>query len=192
MFAELLRKLLAGIIELSPDQMSALEAHYALLKKWNQTLNLTRIESLAEAVERHYAESLFLAAHLPVGKLRIVDIGSGAGFPGFPVAVARPDCTVTLIESHQRKAVFLKEAARSLSNVVVLAQRAEGVEERFDVSISRAVSYEDLVRALKKLAPSAVLLSGAEEPPAKIPLKWASPISLPWGGKRFLRVSAPV
>src|SRR5581483_9324513 len=97
--------------------------------RWNKTLNLTRVESLEQAVERHYAESLFLAAHLPVGALRIVDVGSGPGFPGFPVAVVRGDCAVTLVESHQRKAVFLREASRPLENVEVVAKRAEDVGE---------------------------------------------------------------
>ena len=112
MFADILRARLACIIDLSPAQVSALDAHYQLLLRWNRTLNLTRVESLEEAVERHYCESVFLASHLPAGPLRVADIGSGAGFPGFPVAVARPDCQVTLIESHQRKAVFLREASR--------------------------------------------------------------------------------
>ena len=97
----------------------ALQRHHELLERWNQRLNLTRIDS----VERNYGESLFLGKHLPEGPLRICDIGSGAGFPGFPVAVLRPDCEVTLIESHQRKAVFLKEAARGIANIRVLAKR---------------------------------------------------------------------
>src|ERR1019366_10599108 len=165
MFADLLRQRLARVVELSPGQVEALETHYQLLLRWNRTLNLTSIKRMDEAVERHYCESLFLGTHLPQGGLRIADIGSGAGFPGFPVAVLRPDCSVTLIESHQRKAVFLREASRTLPNVRVLAKRAEGVDERFDCVISRAVSYSDLASFLKRLAPHADLLSGAEGPP---------------------------
>src|SRR5580704_17440976 len=112
--------------------------------RWNKTLNLTAIRNREEAIERHYCESLFLGARLPAGALRIADIGSGAGFPGLPVAVLRPDCSMTLIESHQRKAVFLREASRKVLNVRVLAKRAEDVDEEFDWVISRAVSYEDL------------------------------------------------
>src|ERR1035437_3234294 len=111
MFADLLRQRLAGVVELSPGQVEALEAHYQLLLRWNRTLNLTSIKRMEEVVERHYCESLFLGTHLPQGGLRIADVGAGAGFPGFPVAVLRPDCSVTLIESHQRKAVFLREAS---------------------------------------------------------------------------------
>jgi 16S rRNA (guanine527-N7)-methyltransferase len=188
MFADLLRQRLAGIVELSPGQVEALEAHYRLLLRWNRTLNLTSIRKIEEAVERHYCESLFLGTHLPQDLLRIADIGSGAGFPGFPVAVLRPDCSVTLIESHQRKAVFLREASRSLPNVRVLARRAEDMNEQFDCAISRAVSYEDLASFLKNLAPNADLLTGGEEPPGGIGFVWQPPIPMPWGAQRFLRI----
>jgi 16S rRNA (guanine527-N7)-methyltransferase len=186
-FAELLREKLRGIVELSASQIAALEAHYELLLRWNKTVNLTTITSLEEAVERHYCESLFLGAHLPAGSLRIVDIGSGAGFPGFPVAILRPDCAVSLVESHQRKAVFLREVSRTIGNVRVIARRAEQVDEEFDHLISRAVSYEDLRSSLKILAPVADLLTGAEEPPT-LGMQWNPPIAVPWGNTRFLRV----
>ena len=206
LFADLLRARLAGIVELTPAQIELLQGHYELLVKWNQTLNLTRIESLEEAVERHYAESLFLASFLPPHRgnrtLRIADIGSGGGFPGLPVAVFRPDCSVTLIESHQRKAVFLKEASRNLPNVKVVAKRAEEValdapenEGKFDIAISRAVSYADLAKPLKRLAASAYLLTGAEDLPDKIGFVSSKAIALPWAVKegqqharRFLRI----
>ena len=187
MFADLLRERLARIVELSPRQVEALETHYQLLLRWNRTLNLTSIKRMEEAVERHYCESLFLGTHLPQGRLRIADIGSGAGFPGFPVAVLRPDCSVTLIESHQRKAVFLREASRNLPNVRVVAMRAEDVKEQFDWAISRAVSYADLASFLKNLAPNVDLLTGGEAPPDGIGFVWQLPMLVPWGGQRFLR-----
>jgi 16S rRNA (guanine527-N7)-methyltransferase len=188
MFADLLRQRLAGVVELSPGQVEALETHYQLLLRWNRTLNLTSIKRTEEAVERHYCESLFLGTHLPEGRLRIADIGSGAGFPGFPVAVLRPDCSMSLIESHQRKAVFLREASRHLPNVRVLARRAEDVNEQFDWAISRAVSYADLASFLKNLAPNVDLLTGAETPSDGIGFVWQPAILVPWGGRRFLRV----
>ena len=188
MFADALRQRLAVVVELSPGQMEALGAHYQLLLRWNRTLNLTSIKKMEEAVERHYCESLFLGTHLPQGPLRIADIGSGAGFPGFPVAVLRPDCSVTLIESHQRKAVFLREASRNLPNVRVLAKRAEDVKEQFDWAISRAVSYKDLASFLKNLAPSVDLLTGGEVPPDGIGFVWQAPITVPWSRQRFLRL----
>jgi len=186
-FGELLREKLRGIVDLSAAQVAALEAHYELLLRWNKSVNLTTITSLEEAVERHYCESLFLGSHLPAGNLRIVDVGSGAGFPGFPVAILRPECTVTLVESHQRKAVFLRESSRKVGNVRVVAKRAEDVEGEFDHLISRAVSYEDLRGSLKKLAPFGDLLTGAEEP-GGLAMKWEEPIVVPWGKVRFLRI----
>ena len=183
MFAELLRR----EFDLPGDQVAKLEAHYNLMCRWNRVLNLTSIYKVEEAVERHYWESLFLACHLPPENLRLVDVGSGAGFPGYPVAVVRPDCEITLVESHQRKAAFLKEASRDLSNVRVLSQRVEAVQGPFDRALSRAVSYEDLKGSLKLLAPAADLLTGAEGPPVSLGFSWEPPIRLPWGKQRFLR-----
>lgn len=185
MFRELVRK----CSTVSEEQAAVLERHYELLCRWNRVLNLTRVEKLEEAVERHYCESLFLAERIPdVFGLRVVDLGSGPGFPGFPVAVVRPRCEVTLVESHQRKAVFLREASRELANVRVLAKRAEEVRESFDWVISRAVSYADLSRAVQQLGGRLALLTGAEEPPAEWGMDWeVEPI--PGGKQRYLRVS---
>jgi 16S rRNA (guanine527-N7)-methyltransferase len=162
------RELVRRCAPLSDEQCDALESHYELLVRWNRVLNLTRIERLEEAVERHYCESLFLASQLDGG--RIADVGSGAGFPGFVVAIARPDCCVTLIESHQRKAVFLREASRNQPNVRVVAKRAEDVEDRFDWVISRAVSYIELGRL--RLGDRLAILTGAEEPPTSWGMEW--------------------
>lgn len=188
MFAELLSEKLAGIVRLTPHQLRTMENHYQLLVRWNRVLNLTSVRSLEETVERHYCESLFLGVHLPPGSLRIVDIGSGAGFPGIPIAVLRPDCSVTLIEAHARKAVFLRESSRTLRNVRVLSQRAEAVEETFEVAVSRAVSYGDLRLVLKKMVPRVDLLTGGEAPPDELGFNWKQPIPLPWGRQRFLRI----
>lgn len=188
MFREDLLRKIAGLVALSSEQIDALEHHYALLVRWNRTLNLTSIDSEERAVERHYCESLFLASHVAPGPLSIVDVGSGAGFPGIPVAIVRPDCRVTLIESHQRKAVFLREATRKAKNVSVLSQRAEAVLKHYDVGISRAVGYEALFPVLKRIADAADLLTGAEEPPQDSGFEWRPPIPLPWGDQRYLRV----
>ena len=146
---------------LTSNQRDALEAHYTLMMRWNTRLNLTRIVSLEEVVQNHYAESLFLSSKLPAGPLRIADVGSGPGFPGIPIAIARPECSVTLIESHRRKAVFLREATRDLSNVRVLAVRAETVSEQFDWIVSRAVNPKDVL--MLNLSPNIALLSGRFE-----------------------------
>jgi 16S rRNA (guanine527-N7)-methyltransferase len=182
------RELVGRCASLSDEQLAALESHYTLLCRWNKVLNLTRVEAVEDAVERHYCESLRVAEYLPA-RCSVVDVGSGAGFPGLVVAIARPDCSVTLVESHQRKAVFLKEAARRLGNVRVLAVRAESVQERFDWLVSRAVSYEDLAPAIR-LAPRVVLLGGAEAPPAAWPFDWE--VELISGKQRLLRLGTPV
>jgi 16S rRNA (guanine527-N7)-methyltransferase len=183
------RDLVRQCAALTDDQAAALERHYELLCRWNRVLNLTRVEELEEAVARHYCESLFLANSIPdIPGLRIADIGSGPGFPGFPVAVVRPKCSVTLIESHQRKAVFLREASRDLANVRILAARAEGVAERFDWVVSRAVSYTDLTKPLKRFGARVALLTGAEEPPVEWGFAW-DVVPVPGGKQRFLRVS---
>ena len=170
-------------------QAEALARHYDLLVRWNRVLNLTRIENLEEAIERHYGESLFLAKAIPDrAGLRIADVGSGAGFPGFPVAVVHPEAQVTLIESHRRKAVFLREAARNFPNIRVLAARAEDISEPFDWLISRAVSYDDLTPAVRNFGARVALLTGAEEPPAAWNLAW-DVNWLRFAKNRFLRVS---
>jgi 16S rRNA (guanine(527)-N(7))-methyltransferase RsmG len=180
--------------ELTSTQIEQLRKHYELLLHWNRKLNLISVHTESDIIERHYYESLFLGRHLPKDaakndSIEIADLGSGAGFPGFVVAIQRPDCAVTLIESHQRKAVFLREAAREVRNIRVLARRAEDVDERFDWAISRAVRYEEIRAAMQKLAPNAALLTGDVSPTDLPGYDWEEPIRLPWGERRVLYVS---
>lgn len=171
-------------------EAAVLGAHYELLCRWNKVVNLTAIGTLEEAVLRHYGEALFLSSRLPEDVASVADIGSGAGFPGFPLAVVRPGCMVTLIEADQRKAVFLREASRGIRNIRVLAMRAEAVKERFDWAVSRAVSYADLGRGGWKLGDRLALLTGVDTPPGEWGLSWES-IPVPDSRQRFLRMSAP-
>lgn len=171
MFRELLLQRVSGFCDLSTVQLDQLQQHYELMLLWNKTINLTRIEGVEEAVDRHYAESLFLGSNLPSGPLTIADVGSGAGFPGIPIAILRPEVAVSLIESHQRKAVFLKEATRGLPNVTVISKRAEGVAQKFEWVISRAVSWRDLQGL--DLAPKLALI-GTDAPGACVALPWAN------------------
>jgi len=184
-FAEVLRERLGSIIELSPLQIEQLEKHFDLLNRWNRVVNLTSLKKPEDLVERHYCESLFMAAHLPLGPLQIGDIGSGAGFPGIPLAIARPDCSVKLIESHQRKSVFLREAARELANVKVIPARAEEITETFDWVASRAVRFSEIERLAAELAPNIAILGGAEAL-SKNCFTWNTPITVPWGDQRKL------
>ena len=162
--------------------MRVLEAHYELLLPLEQSPEPDAHRQLEEAVERHYGSrsSWQPPAAWP---LRMADVGSGAGFPGFPWQWCGRTAQLTLIESHQRKAVFLREASRGVSNIRVIARRAEEVQEHFDWVISRAVSYDDLAKCLPALAGNAALLTGAEAPPgfAGGRASGTAPVSLPWG-----------
>jgi 16S rRNA (guanine(527)-N(7))-methyltransferase RsmG len=186
-FAERLRQELRGALDLSAEQIEALYAHYELLLRWNSRLNLTRVTSLEEAVTVHYAESLFAAAQLPPGPCKVADVGSGGGFPGIPAAIVRPEWSVTLIESHQRKSVFLREATRNLPNVCVAPKRAEETEGEFDWVLSRAVALADLEGILNTWGSNVALLAGPEDLTSLPEFEWQS-TALPWGRQRFLHV----
>ena len=178
-FRALLASEFAPFRRLTEYELDLLEQHYQLLCNWNKRINLTRIRDVHEAVQFHYCESLFLAEWLPKDKLRIADVGSGAGFPGIPVAVLRPDCTLDMIESHQRKAAFLREASRHLPNVHVISGRAEDCIGTYDWTISRAVGVKNLLKL--KLAPSLALLIGADDAQQGFEI-----FKVPWGDRRVL------
>jgi 16S rRNA (guanine(527)-N(7))-methyltransferase RsmG len=180
MFKELLAAEFASLRTLSTAQLDQLEAHYEALTRWNSRLNLTRISDLKESVQFHYSESLFLGQFLPAGSLRIADVGSGGGFPGIPVAILRPDCEMTLIESHQRKAVFLREVSRDLPNTRVLSKRAEDVSEHFDWVISRAVTPTDVLGF--NLGENVALLIGEQDASGL----GGQSTPVPWGNRRVL------
>lgn len=184
MFAEALRKRIGPIAELSVNQIRQLENHYNLLLRWNKVINLTSIQGLEEIVERHYCESIFLAMHLPVGALTIADVGAGAGFPGVPAAIVRPECRVALIESHQRKSVFLREATRELTNVVVLPDRVEKINTEFDWVVCRAVQFSEVEKSVSRLSARAAILG--TQRPRGYRFTWNTPIQLPWGHQRYL------
>src|SRR5688500_8671343 len=99
-------------IELDDRQVALLSRYIDLLFDANQRMNLTRIASRADAELLHVADALTLLPHLPAHPHALADVGSGGGVPGIPLAVARPDVRVTLIESTQKKAAFLEDAAR--------------------------------------------------------------------------------
>lgn len=124
--------------QLSKEQIATLQSHFSLLRKWNPKINLVGPSTLESAAVKHYAESLFLASLAPEGIEEVFDAGSGAGFPGFPIAVFHSGVHVTLVESDRRKAAFLRESC-SLVNVRVLCGRLEGVDIQADAVVTRAV-----------------------------------------------------
>jgi 16S rRNA (guanine527-N7)-methyltransferase len=184
-FGVLLRKVVSGFMSLSDDQVALMEAHYDLLQHWNRRLNLTAIRGLAQAVFRHYAESLFLASLVRQfgASCSAVDIGSGAGFPGLPLAIVLPEWRVTLVECHQRKAVFLRESSRNLSNVAVMAERFEAITGTFDVAVSRAVAWRDFSGLVSKRTQHIALLVGRTDIESirnTDRFTWNQPLSPPW------------
>lgn len=181
-FRELLRSEYQPWGELSDLQLDQLESHFRLLEAWNRRLNLTRIRDLTEVVRFHYCESLFLSTVLPAGPLDVCDLGSGAGFPGIPLSIARPDVRVALIESDQRKAVFLREATRGLGNVLVEARRHEKSALVFDWAVSRALAPGSFLKS--RLASNIALLTSAANAPPGFEL-----VKLPWGQDRIIVVS---
>ncbi len=188
-FRNLLISQLEGRVALSSAQQEALARHWALLERWNRRLNLTAVRRLEDAVPLHYCESVFFASLLPAGPLRIADIGSGAGFPGLPMAVVRSECEVWLVEANGKKCVFLREAAREmgLENVRVIEARAEELGERVDWAVSRAVRWEDVVEIARRLAGGVGLLiseQAAGEARGAVGIRWFAPVKIPWGRRR--------
>jgi 16S rRNA (guanine527-N7)-methyltransferase len=187
-FAEILHRELAPWVSLSRDQVVQLYNHYSLLDRWNKKMNLTSVAPGEETVIRHYCESLFFAAHLENNASSIADIGSGAGFPGVPIAILKPDWKVSLVESNQRKAVFLREATRSLANVSVVAQRGEELSSVFDSLVSRAVNPNEVVALIPRRSPKIGLMLGEDdflELQSTKQIAWSEPIRLPWGDRRI-------
>src|SRR5712675_2223238 len=101
--------------EVPATLLPQLSTYLDLLLKWNARTNLSAIRDPEEIVCRHFGESLFAAQQLAPNTASLLDFGSGAGFPGLPIALLRPDIQVTLAESQNKKATFLREAVRSLN-----------------------------------------------------------------------------
>ena len=144
-FEAALRQVLEALgVTVSPDQFDQLCEHRRLLARWNRRINLTAIDDEKEIARRHYGESVFLHRELPP-TASLVDVGSGAGFPGVPVAVLRPSAHVTLVESKRRKASFLREATRGWRNVSVEDRRIADWEGTADWALIRAVSPDSVL-----------------------------------------------
>lgn len=123
--------------------LEKLDRYLALLAKWNRTYNLTAIREPARMVTHHLLDALAVLPHLPQGRgLRLLDVGSGGGVPGVPLAIARPDWAVVMVDSNQKKGTFMRQAVieLGLANVEVVTARVEDYapSARFDIVISRA------------------------------------------------------
>jgi 16S rRNA (guanine527-N7)-methyltransferase len=134
------RGLKAMGVALPPLTQARLVVFVQLLEKWNRQYNLTAVRDPAQMVMRHLLDSLSVLPYL-IG-LRVLDIGTGAGLPGIPLALARPDLAFTLLDSNAKKLTFVRQALHELgiANVTVAQARAEKFhpEEKFDTLIARA------------------------------------------------------
>ena len=148
-----------------PELLGALLVYLDLLLKWNARTNLTAVREPREIVRRHFGESFLLARLCPEGARTVLDLGSGAGFPGLPLQLAWPDLQVTLAESQGRKAAFLREVIRELRlPTEVWAGRAEERigSRQIDLVTMRAVDrMEQAVALAERMAPGLLLLATA-------------------------------
>jgi len=166
---------------LDPSLSPPLRRYLDLLARWNRTYNLTAIRDPGEMVTLHLLDSLSMHAHM-AGVRRLADLGTGAGLPGIPLAIALPALEVTLVESNGKKARFLREAVRQLglSNARVAESRAEAVDmpAAFDAITARAMATlgDILAVGAHLLAPGGRLLAMKGGRPdaeiAELPAGW--------------------
>lgn len=190
--------LLQPFAELTPAVLAKTSTYLELLVKWNAKVNLTAVRDREGIITRHFGESFFAARTLfPEPRWEsAVDLGSGAGFPGLPLAMLRPEVEVTLVESNSKKAAFLSEAIRvmELGNARVFSRRAEAYPTRADLVAMRAVEEfgravrvaADLVREGGRIA---LMIGPSQLGKARMlvpQVKWQEPWPLPGGGSRLL------
>ena len=136
-------KAIPGVTE---PQAEKLCRYYEMLMDWNSRMNLTAITGEDEVLKKHFADSLLPLELIPEGA-KLIDVGTGAGFPGLPIAIARPDVKVTLLDSLNKRIGFLREVCKELDiNADCIHDRAEdggrnpALREKFDIAVSRAVA----------------------------------------------------
>jgi 16S rRNA (guanine527-N7)-methyltransferase len=148
-----------GLIELglapSMDQISAFMTYLSELRKWNKTYNLTGLRKDEDIIIKHFIDSLLYLKAMPDGKIKVADIGSGAGFPGIPIKIIRPEIEMYLIEPSVKKSTFLNHIIRQLQlkEIEVIEKTVEGIRinrELFpsvDVAVTRALfSVKDFIK----------------------------------------------
>jgi 16S rRNA (guanine527-N7)-methyltransferase len=153
--------------DLPPEAMERFEQHWQLVKQWNARVNLTAILDDAEAARLHYRDSLEPLSLLPTGA--VVDLGSGAGYPGIPLAIAAPSRPITLVEPRRKRASFLETAAArlGLANVrVVLGASTAAPDQEYAAAVTRATfsGTTELLDCLRWLAPGGCLIAFRSTP----------------------------
>lgn len=134
-------------VEVTPELTERLGIYARLLVEWNQKMNLTAITDPQGIAVKHFADSLTAAAMMPDSPFTLIDVGTGAGFPGVPLALYRPDCKLTLLDSLNKRLTFLDTVCREvgLDATLIHARAEEGgcnpdLRERYDVACARAVA----------------------------------------------------
>jgi len=135
-------------IDLTPEQLDRFSRFADQLIEWNARFNLTTIIEPRDIVIKHFLDSLSVMRAIPAKAKRIIDVGAGAGLPGFPIKIARPDVSMVLVEATRKKCDFLEAMIKELKvyNVFVVNARAEDVgrdpdhREYYDVAVARAVA----------------------------------------------------
>ena len=187
-FERSLRQVLAELgVGATDAQINRLLAHYSLLVRWNERTNLTRVIDPVAAAKRHYGEAAFLHRELPDAE-SFVDVGSGAGFPGVPVAILRPGTAMSLVESTQKKAAFLREVTNGMANVSVFNGRIGSWPGSADWAVMRAVNPARVLPDLSGKAKRVAIL-GTDQPPEDRFGGWQER-KLPWGDRSRLWLSA--
>ena len=196
--------LLAPYIELDEKRLASTSIYIDVLLKWNARMNLTAVRDPRQIVQRHFGESFFAAQKMlePEDAVKIVDLGSGAGFPGLPIAMCAPRSEVTLIESQSKKAAFLNEVIRSLDlkNAQVFSQRAESYTGTAELVTMRAVERFEAVlptaaRLVKPEGRLVLMIGAAQMEPAValLPeLGWQEAIPVPGGHSRVLLLGTKI
>lgn len=188
-----------GEEKLAEDQLGQISTYIDLLQKWNARMNLTAVRDSEQILQRHFGESLFAAWHLVAkdSTISVADIGSGAGFPGVPMKIYAPGLRSTLIESHGKKATFLREACRrlTLANTNIFSGRAEDWTQTADLVTLRAVERfgQVLPVAAALVAPQgrlALLIGEGQAGEAERTLGgyWLESIAIPNSRERVLKI----
>ena len=196
-----LRELLSPFVAhpLAAEKLEQFHLYLDLLLKWNARINLTAVRDAEEIVQRHFGESIFAGEQLELeAASTLIDFGSGAGFPGLPIAIIAPHLRVTLIESQQKKVAFLREVIRSLrlENATVHAGRAEETALKSQIVTMRAVekfeSALPVAAALVEAAGCLALLIGlaqAQFSCTALPqFEWQKPIRIPDSRERVVMI----
>jgi 16S rRNA (guanine527-N7)-methyltransferase len=191
-----------GVV-LAPGVADKIGAYISLLLKWNKTISLTTVTNPTEILKFHFGESIFAASIANFEKSRLADVGSGAGFPGLPLAIVVPSLNVTLIESNGKKCAFLSEVVRSLQleNVSVFRGRLEDFPPdagplNFVAARALGQHAELLAWASKRAGVGAkVILWLGESDHRKISLnpdwRWDVPKLIPSSERRYLLIGSP-